>query len=199
MREHLISLKILIFLLCSIGIIALYSASSSFASSRFSDYRYFFENQSIRLIIGFILLIIFSFIDYKIYNRNSKFIIISCWVLIILGFLTSQNLPTSRGLIVLGKNIISTSDVAKFGVIIYLASFIELNKKEINNLKNLVHELIPYVGITLLMIFFQPDMSTTFTISLILLTMIYIAGIKTKYIYYTLLSTISDIWDWDKY
>ena len=32
-------------------------------------------------------------------------------------------------------------------------------------------------------------MSTTFTISLILLAMIYIAGIKTKYIYFTLLSS----------
>ena len=189
MKEDIIKLKILIFALCSIGIIALYSASSSYAASRFSDYKYFFENQSIRLLIGFVLLIIFSFIDYKIYNKNSKFIIISCWILIFSGFLTSQNLPTSRGLILFGKNIISTSDVAKFGLVIYLASYIEINKKKINDLKILAHDLIPYIGITLLMIFLQPDMSTTFTIALILLAMIYIAGIKIKYICFTLLSS----------
>jgi len=188
MKEDVIKLKILIFALCSIGIISLYSASSSFAASRFSDYKYFFTNQSIRLFIGLIMLIIFSFIDYRVYNRNSKIIIISCWILIFLGFLTSQHLPTSRGLILFGKNIISTSDVAKFGLIIYLASFIEINKKQINNLKILIYELVPYMGLTLLMIFFQPDMSTTFTISVILLSMIYVAGINNKYIYFVLLS-----------
>ena len=186
MKENLTNLKILIFLLCSIGIISLYSASSSYAASRFSDYKYFFTNQSIRLFIGFILLLIVSFIDYRFYNRNSRIIIISCWVIIFFGYLTSQDLPTSRGLIIFGKNIISTSDVAKFGLIIYLASFIEINKKKINNIKILLYDLIPYVGVTLLLIFFQPDMSTTFTISLILLTMIYVAGIDIKYIYYTI-------------
>jgi len=188
MKEDVIKLKILIFALCSIGIILLYSASSSFGASRFSDYKYFFTNQSIRLFIGLIMLIIFSFIDYRVYNRNSKIIIISCWILIFLGFLTSQHLPTSRGLILFGKNIISTSDVAKFGLIIYLASFIEINKKQINNLKIIIYELMPYMGLTLLMIFFQPDMSTTFTISVILLSMIYVAGINNKYIYFILLS-----------
>ena len=186
MKENLTNLKILIFLLCSIGIISLYSASSPYAASRFSDYKYFFENQSIRLFIGFILLIIVSFVDYRFYNRNSRIIIISCWVIIFFGYLTSLNLPTSRGLIIFGNNIISTSDIAKFGLIIYLASFIEINKKKINNVKILLYDLIPYVGVTLLLIFFQPDMSTTFTISLILLTMIYVAGIDIKYIYYTI-------------
>ena len=50
-----------------------------------------------------------------------------------MGFLTSQHLPTSRGLILFGKNIISTSDVAKFGLIVYLASYVELHKKEPDN------------------------------------------------------------------
>ena len=189
MKDNITNLKILIFLLCSIGIISLYSASSSYAATRFLDYKYFFTNQSIRLFIGFILLLIVSFIDYRFYNRNSRIIIISCWMIIFFGYLTSQHLPTSRGLVLFGKNIISTSDVAKFGLIIYLASFIEINKKKINDIKILMNDLIPYIGITLLLIFFQPDMSTTFTISLILLVMIYVAGIDIKYIYYTTLSS----------
>jgi len=188
LKEHIINLKILTFLICSIGIITLYSASSAYAASRFSDYKYFFENQSIRLLIGLVLLITTSHINYRIYNKNSRIIIISCWILIFMGFLTSQHLPTSRGLILFGKNIISTSDVAKFGLIVYLASYVELHRKNINNMKDLLSDLIPYLGITLLLIFFQPDMSTTFTISLILLALIYIAGLKTKYIFYTIIS-----------
>ena len=186
MTESIKNLKILIFILCSIGIISLFSASSAYAASKFSNFTYFFNNQTIRLLIGFLLLISVSFIDYRLYKKYSKIIILLCWVVIFLGYLTSQKLPTSRGLIVFGKNIISTSDVAKFGIIIYLASFIEINKKKINDFKILFTELIPYIAITLLLIFFQPDMSTTFSIGLILLSMIYIAGIDKKYIFYTM-------------
>ena len=191
MVQDIRNLKILIFLLCSIGIISLFSASSAYAASKFSDYTYFFNDQTIRLSIGFIFLLIISLIDYRLYKKYSKVILILCWVLILLGYLTSQKLPTSRGLILFGKNIISTSDVAKFGIIIFLASFIETNKKKINDYKILLLELIPYIGFTLLLIFFQPDMSTTFTIGLILVSMIYVAGIDVKYIFYTTLLSSS--------
>ena len=191
MNQDIRNLKILIFLLCSVGIISLFSASSAYAASRFSDYTYFFNNQVVRLAIGLLLLVMVSFIDYRLYRKYSKEILISCWALILLGYLTSQHLPTSRGFILFGRNIISTSDVAKFGAIIFLASFIEQNKKKINDFKILFLELIPYIALTLLLIFFQPDMSTTFTIGLILLSMVYVAGINTKYILYTILPCIS--------
>ena len=124
MNQDIRNLKILIFLLCSVGIISLFSASSAYAASRFSDYTYFFNNQVVRLAIGLLLLVMVSFIDYRLYRKYSKEILISCWALILLGYLTSQHLPTSRGFILFGRNIISTSDVAKFGAIIFLASFI---------------------------------------------------------------------------
>ena len=185
LKINLSNLKILLFILCSIGLVTLYSASSNVALSKFSDYKYIFLNQSIRLIIGVLLLIIASFIDYRFYKKNSKFILFFCWLILLIGYITSyyQDMVTSRGVILFGRNILTTSDLAKFGVIIYLSSFIEINKRKINDIKILITELAPYLSITLLLIFFQPDMSTTFTISIILLLIIYIAGINTKYIY----------------
>jgi len=185
LKINLSNLKILLFILCSIGLVTLYSASSNIALSRFSDYKYIFLNQSIRLIIGVLLLLIASFVDYRFYKKNSKLILFFCWLILLIGYITSyyQDIVTSRGIILFGKNILTTSDLAKFGVIIYLSSFIEINKRKINDIKILITELAPYLSITLLLIFFQPDMSTTFTISIILLLIIYIAGINTKYIY----------------
>ncbi len=177
--------KIILFVICAIGIVTLYSASSNIALLKFSDYKYIFFNQSVRLFIGFILLLIASFIDYKFYKKNAKWILLFCWFMLLIGYITSyyENIVTSRGIILFGKNILTTSDLAKFGIIIYLSSFIELNKRKINDIKVLFKELFPYLSITLLLIFFQPDMSTTFTISIILLLIIYIAGVSTKYIY----------------
>ena len=106
LKSSIMNLKILLFIICSIGIVVLYSASSNIALLIYSDYKYIFINQSIRLFIGFILLVTISFIDYKIYNRNSKIILFSCWIVILIGYFTSQHLVTARGLIVFGKNLV---------------------------------------------------------------------------------------------
>ncbi len=190
MNNHIYNLRILIFVLCAIGLVLLYSASGAIGSSLFSNYQYFFINQSMRLFVGISLLFLVSFIDYRIYKKHHKTILYLCWVLIFLGYLTSQHLPTSRGIIISGRNIVTTSDLSKFALVVFLASFIEINRRNINNIKILSVELLPYIFFTLLMIFFQPDMSTTFTISIILLLMIYIAGINFKYIAYTLCSSL---------
>ncbi len=190
MKNDIYNLKMLIFIFCAIGLVLLYSASSTIGSSLFSNYQYFFVNQSLRLFVGMFLLFIVSFIDYRIYKKHHKIILYLCWVLIFLGYLTSQHLPTSRGIIISGRNIITTSDLSKFALVVFLASFIEINRRKINDLKTLFIELLPYIFLTLLMIFFQPDMSTTFTISIILLSMIYIAGINFKYIVCTLFSSL---------
>ena len=185
LKIDIANLKVLLFILCSIGIVTLYSASSNVALMKFSDYKYIFLNQLVRLIIGLILLIIASFIDYKFYRKYSKLILFFCWGIILAGYITSYyaDIVTSRGLILFGRNILTTSDLAKFGIIIYLCSFIEINKRKLNDIKILLLDLAPYLSITLLLIFFQPDMSTTFTISIILLLMIYIAGINVRYVY----------------
>ena len=73
---------------------------------------------SILTLVGIILLICASFINYKIYSKHSKTILVLCWLVILLGYLTSQNLVTARGIIISGKNLVTTSDLAKFGLII---------------------------------------------------------------------------------
>jgi len=187
MKNNLTNLKLLVFALCAIGLVVLYSASSSFSATKFSDYQFFFRRQVFRLILGLVLFYIFSNINYNFYKKYSKKILYGCWILIVFGYITSQyfNLPTSRSLVLFGKNFLTTSDLAKYGLIIYISSFIEMNRRNINNVKLLFTEFLPHTLITLILIFFQPDMSTTFSISLILVIMIYIAGINTRYLWYT--------------
>ena len=84
LKIDIANLKVLLFILCSIGIVTLYSASSNIALMKFSDYKYIFLNQLVRLIIGLILLIIASFIDYKFYRKYSKLILFFCLGIILM-------------------------------------------------------------------------------------------------------------------
>ena len=88
MKNDIYNLKAIILIFCAIGLVILYSASSTIASSMFSNYQYFFINQSIRLFIGLIFLLFLSLIDYRIYRKYYKIILYLCWCLIFFRFIS---------------------------------------------------------------------------------------------------------------
>tara|TARA_Y100001970_G_C14153491_1_gene814109 strand:+ start:56 stop:1153 length:1098 start_codon:yes stop_codon:yes gene_type:complete len=167
-------------LLIGIGTVMMYSASSTLGVNIHDKYNFYLIRHLIRLFIGIIAFIFIYNIDFKIYNNFSKHILILSWVVMLSAYLLNDNYPTKRWLIIFGKNIFTTSDFARIALIIFTASFIENNKKKINNINFLIKKFIPYFSISLLLIFFQPDLSTTFAIAIIITTMLLIAGLEIK-------------------
>ena len=172
----------LIILIIGIGIVMMYSASSTVAFNKFDDYSFYLNKHIIRLIIGFCALFIMYNVNFKYYNIYAKELLILSWLILICAYFFNEGATTRRWLIVGGKNLFTTSDFAKFTLIIFTANFIENNKKNINELKLLISNYLPYLLISLGLIFFQPDLSTTFAISIILISMLIIGGLEIKYI-----------------
>ena len=98
----------------------------------------------------------------------------------IAAYFFNDNTATKRWLILFGKNIFTTSDFARIALIIFTANFIDNNKKKINQISLLVKSYFPFLLITLLLILFQPDLSTTSATVLIITTMLIISGLKLK-------------------
>ena len=70
----------------------------------------------------------------------------------------------------------TTSDLARVSFIIFTAFFVDKNKKYLKDWKFLLTRFTPFLGITLILILFQPDTSTTIIISAIIMVMLFIAG-----------------------
>jgi len=172
-----------ILLIIVIGIIMMYSASSTLAFNKFNNYSFYLTRHSIRLIIGFIALYILYKINFKYFNVYAKELLIISCIILFSAYIFNDNTSTRRWLIVGGKNLFTTSDLAKFSLIIFTANFIENNQKNINDIKILLSKYISYISIPVGLIFFQPDLSTTFAISAILISMLIIGGINIKYIF----------------
>jgi len=172
----------IIMIIIVIGITMLYSASSTIAYNRFNEYTFFLNKHIIRLLLGITAFIVMYNVDFKILKKYSKLILILSWIIVLSAYYFNNGSATNRFLIIAGQNLFTTSDLAKISLIIFTANFIENNKKEINNISILIKEFIPYVIISLLLILFQPDLSTTIAISLIISTMLLIAGLKIKYL-----------------
>jgi len=76
----------------------------------------------------------------------------------------------------------TTSDFARVSLIIFTAFFIDKNKRYLKDWKFLFIRFTPILGISLVLILFQPDTSTTMMIAIIIMVMLFIAGADWRYL-----------------
>ncbi len=165
------------------GVIMVYSSSYVWAEYKFNDPFKFFKNQLIFLIIGIILMLIISKVDYKIYYEKINILLLICTILLILvlipGIGTIRN--GSRSWFGIGSFGIQPSEAAKLTLIIFVAKYLSNNPKSINNIKKGV---LPILEITLLIfgiIMLQPDFGTGVIIVMTIIGMLFASGVNLKF------------------
>ena len=172
----------IIFLLCGFGIVMMYSASSIYAMNKFDNYLHFFMQQIKWLTIGAVLMLMLSQVNYQILKKIAYALLIISWVVLVMGYFFKGNNPASRWLVLGGRSWMTTSDLARVCLIIFTAYFVEKNKKKLNDWKFLLTRFTPFLGISLILILFQPDTSTAMIISAIIMVMLFIAGTDWRYL-----------------
>ena len=181
--------KINIILLISVlvisifGLIMITSSSYVWAEYKFSDSLKYFKHQSLFLIISIILMIIVSKIDYHIYLKKSNTLLIISMLLLILvlipGIGSVRN--GSRSWFGIGSFGIQPSEFSKLILIIFTSKYLYKNDK---NLKNIKKGVLPILGLTILffgLIMLQPDFGTGIVLVMIIVGMLFIAGVDFKF------------------
>jgi len=179
-NDHII--LALIVSLSGFGIVMMYSASSIVAMNKFDDYLYFFEQQVKWLGLGSILMLLLSQMHYRILKKMAYTFLIISWVILIMGYIFKGGNSASRWLILGGRSWMTTSDLARMSLIIFTAFFVDKNKTYLKDCKFLLTRFTPFFGITLILILFQPDTSTTMIISVIIMVMLFIAGTNLRFL-----------------
>ncbi len=178
--------KILFFTVIIIGIfgiIMIYSASSIWAEYKFHDSFHFIKSQSIFFIIGLILCIIISKIDVKFWFQNANKILFLCFLLLVLvlipGIGTIRN--GSRSWFGIGGLGIQPSEFAKVGLIIFVSKYLSQNRKELRSIKKGVFPILCVIGLFFILIMLEPDFGTAMVITLTLISLIFISGVKISF------------------
>ena len=171
-----------ILLLSGFGIVMMYSASSIYAMNEFDNYMHFFLRQTKWLIIGAIIMFVLSQMSYRYLKELAYVLIILSWIILIMGYFFKGNNPASRWLYLGGRSWMTTSDFARVSLIIFTAFFIDKNKRYLKDWKFLFIRFTPILGISLVLILFQPDTSTTMMIAIIIMVMLFIAGADWRYL-----------------
>lgn len=178
--------KILFFtsiILSLFGIVMIYSASSIWAEYKFNDAFHYLKYQSIFFIVGIIIMLIISKIDYKVYYEKSNLILSICLILLVLviipGIGSIRN--GSRSWFGIGPFGIQPSEAAKLGLIIFTSKYLSKSNKFLKSYKQGV---FPILGITLLIFFLimlQPDLGTGVILVMSIISLLFIAGVNMKF------------------
>lgn len=171
--------KILVYviLLLIIGLVALYSASTT---TEFAE----FKKQIIWIAVGIPLLFITMFIDYRTLARFSPiFYGISLVLLVLVLFTSAVNGASSWFNI--GSFSMQPAEFAKIAVILFLANTISKmgydQERKINKPLNLL-KTIAIVLLPVFLIAMQPDLGTATAYIFALVFILFVAGIDKRYI-----------------
>lgn len=176
------TLLISVVIISVFGILMIYSASYIWAEYKYGDALKYVKNQGLFFIVGLILMIIISKIDYKIYLKKSNLILLVCLALLILvlipGIGTVRN--GSRSWFGIGSFGIQPSEFTKLGLIIFVSKYLACNEKSTKNFKGILPILCLLVLIFGL-IMLQPDFGTGTIIVMSIIGILFVGGVNFKY------------------
>jgi cell division protein FtsW len=168
-------------ILALLGMIMVYSASSVVATSRFGSQLYFIKKQLIWLILGLMLAWVTVKIDLKKLAVYSVPLLLITLVMLALVFQMPPRNGSHRWLF-FGPFSIQPSEIYKLAVIIYLAFSLSKAKKNIWSWKQLIFPYGPLIVSALLLIIMQPGLGSAIVITLTVLAMFYLAGVRIMHL-----------------
>lgn len=175
--------------LCLLGAVMIFSASAVTAKQQYGHSYYFVLRQAMWLVGGLIGMFALMKLDYHKLRQPAVVYSGICAVLVMLviALLMSKSHATHRW-IRFGPIGIQPSELAKLGVILYLAWFLDLRRRAATRLDfrtdDLMQTILPAVAPVLVcvaLILLQPDLGTSVDIVLIMTAILFVAGLSWKW------------------
>ena len=176
--------------LCLLGAVMIFSASAVTAEHEYGHSYIFLLRQTVWLAIGLAGMFVLMRTDY----RRLREPVVVCSVLCLVGlmlvgaFFLDKSHATHRW-IRFGPVGIQPSEIAKLAVILYLAWFLDLKRRNAAGMQfrkeDFVHNVLPAIGpilVCVALVLAQPDLGTSVDIVLIAAAVLYVAGLSWKWI-----------------
>ena len=161
----------------------IYSASSIWAEYKFNDKYHYVILQSTFFIIGLILMIAVSKINYKYYLEKSNTILLICFILLILvlipGIGTVRN--GSRSWFGIGGFGIQPSEFMKLALIIFTSKYIHNNPKSMRSVTKGAFPILLITMLAFFLIMLQPDFGTGTILVMSIIAMLFISGVDFSF------------------
>jgi cell division protein FtsW len=178
-------------MLLFIGLVMVFSASAVMAKERYHSGYYFLWKQLEWAVAGFLAMFIGMRLDYKkLKSPAVVFSMLGATTLLLISVFFLDRAHNTHRWIHFGGFSFQPSEMAKPALILFLAFFLETHTKSLDDWRN---TLIPAVLPTLAfigLIVFQPDLGTAIACAAITVCVLFVAGLRLRYIGYGILASL---------
>lgn len=170
-------LVVLVITAALLGIAAIFSATYSMGAAKYVTV------QACALVLGLILMLLISRVDYELWGDVTKIIYIGNVVLLTLVLFIGMGRDSTgtKGWIDLGIVSFQPAEIVKIGFILTFAKHLERVGDDVNYIPTLLMLLL-HVAVPIGLIMLQPDAGTAMVFMFIFLSMIFAAGFSYKYL-----------------
>lgn len=174
---------LLVIIMICVGLIMLLSASAPAANTKFGNSYAFFFKQFRFAVAGFVLMLVISQIDYRLYKPFVKIFMLVCLFLLLLVLIPGIGVDHhgARRWLKTGFEW-QPSEFMKLAIGMFFASMIEDGKKSLANIKNAV-PYFAWMGVTALLLMLETHLSGTIIICGIAMVILLVAGFPFKYFF----------------
>ena len=172
----------LVLALTVFGCIMVYSASFYSAQYHYGNKYFFLFKQLMGVVMGICAMIFFALFDYHRLKKLRWWIYGFTMLLLALVFVPGigmESYGAKRWVSILGFSI-QPSEVAKFALVIFTASYLSDNHDKVKTLKGLI-PVLAVAGSLCVMIILEPSMSVTMCLAFVTLFMLIIGGMSKKH------------------
>ncbi len=172
-------------ILTLLGVLMIASAGIVYADVRFGDPYFFFKRQMIGVVLGFVGLFVFSYIDYHLYRKWALVIFVGALFLLFLVLLPGIGAEAygANRWIGIGPMSFQPAEVMKLALILYVSAWCAgKGKKIITDFQNGLISFLSIVGLACVLILMQPDVGTTIMLGAIAVGIFYLAGARLSHI-----------------
>ncbi|MDR3238146.1 MAG: putative lipid II flippase FtsW [Spirochaetia bacterium] len=180
-RDPDLFLFAVVFALSGFGLAMCYSASAVYAMSQFGDAFYFFKRQLVWFFAGLLILLAVQFIDYRIYRRYTRVMLIFSFVLLLIVLLpgVGHHVKGAARWINFGLFSFQPSEFVKVFLVVYLVKIFSAERTE-NHVARLLFPLF-IVAVMFVLIMLQPDFSTAMELLFVAAVVFFVSGFPFLY------------------
>ena len=142
---------------------------------------YYLMRQGIFVVTGWVLMLIAANVDYHLYEKTGAAFLALSILLLVLVLVIGQNVNGAVRWINLGFFRITPSEFSKIFVIIFTASYLVRDPRNIRTLKGLA-VLVTAMAAHFILIIRQPNLSTAIVIVMIMIAIMIVGGLNPLYL-----------------
>jgi cell division protein FtsW len=165
--------------LVAFGLVMVYSATSASAALANGDPGYYLKRQTIYALLGLVLMVVFSRLNYRVLRRLAPPLVVTSVVLLLAVLALGQAVNGARRWLTVGPVVFQPSELTKLALAVWAASYLS-RRRPPQTLAELWRPTGLLAAVVCALLLAEPDLGTAITILLMLAAVLLVAGTPVR-------------------